>query len=390
MSARTIVFEQMGQRLLNDCQAIDWLHSRLMAWGKTLEPANKPSLAPKEWLIANHFRAELYVLLDYEKADRSLCIQVRLKPRRPGRHRERFIYLRLGQARRRLDQARAWRVLGRLPKGRQGRRHRRLTSVELSRDIYWTSEMPPDDLKAQLIIALVQLRTLPQDSNVVSWLYKYTQGQRFRIPIIFSHEPDREESVSIRQITVSRLLSLWSGPEDFRAFRKYIRKTISHVTREELQRFRPLPKLGESQDWEEQNRGSDFAHEEDAESNPVEPSKELYKEELQDSWHKSKHTSHPHQRAPEESFTVPDAAFALKVSSGYIYRQIRCGTLRAAEVRGVARIPRDEFGRLRDMLDRRRRLRAEKINLEESGKSAEAARKAVYRKFGAVPPINQR
>lgn len=99
-----------------------------------------------------------------------MCLQMKLCRKGAGRHVDRFIYIRSEHTGRRLEHARTWRILGGLPRKR--RRHRRLTAPQLSRDLYWSPEIPDEDLKAQLIIALVQLGLLEEDWSV-EWLVRH-------------------------------------------------------------------------------------------------------------------------------------------------------------------------------------------------------------------------
>lgn len=204
----------MRQEPLSDEQDVSCLHGRLQEWSKNLVSGAKPSLSPVEVLTGKYFRAELCPMLDYEKPTRALCLQVGLRKRGPGRHRDRYIYLRIGLAHRRLSQPRAWhRALGGLLPTSQARRHRRLSFARLSRNIYWTPLMPPDDLKAQLIIALVQLRVLPLNCKASSWLEIYLK--RFRIGSRWGHKPSPSELKTIRQSVVRHLLCHFSRSRGF-------------------------------------------------------------------------------------------------------------------------------------------------------------------------------
>ena len=133
--------------------------------------------------------------------------------------------VRLNSAKRRLEFSGSWRKLGRFV---NARKEGEFLLIEFSRDIYFSPEMPSDDLRAQLIIALVQLRVLSEASEISAWLEKYLR--RFRMP------PCNDRR-SVRNIVAARLLMNWSYPEDFRAFRKYIKRIIWAVIKQEAPRF---------------------------------------------------------------------------------------------------------------------------------------------------------
>jgi hypothetical protein len=66
---------------------------------------------------------------------------------------------------------------------------------------------------------------------------------------------------------------------------------------------------------------------------------------------------------------------------------VRQGRLRSTWKRGTILLAKAELEQALKVVEARRKLRHERQQLQRSGKSTEAARKAIYRKRGAAPKI---
>src|SRR6266849_2139507 len=185
-----LVFEQMGHAVLSDRKCVDYLCRELERLGKSIEATS----AMSRWqqlssVRGEHFEASIRLTPNYDHGDDSAVVEVTLHRRGSGRPRERFLYLRPKAAGKRLAYPRSWRRLGglrtdhtgngggdRVHHGGQGktktapRGHRKLLFAEASRDIYWKPEVSSEDLKAQVVIALLQLGMLPKGSQLQEWL----------------------------------------------------------------------------------------------------------------------------------------------------------------------------------------------------------------------------
>jgi excisionase family DNA binding protein len=349
----------MGHTVLTDLELITWICSQVVAWGEKLG-SDEESIRPEPITGGGpSFIAEACLIADYEKSDdrNFLQIRVRLKRRGSGRHRDRFIYILYGNTSRRLQHAKTWRTaFGGLSKIREKRPHRRLTVLNLSRDIYWVPECSCDDLKAQIVVALSQLRMI--GNNPIEWIINvYLQKFRIYIPKGFDRQKFRQDCCCT---VAADLIRFWIFPEDFRAFRKYIAVRIKRFTSSER------PELIVNANPEEMfsfksSRGDEF----DERLGQV-PS--------------SLNEAVPNITSRgAEKMTVAEVAFELGYSARYIYRLIRSGILTAYHDQGRIFLPMDQFEKLRQTRDRRRRHREKVMLLERQGKSYAAARKTVYR-----------
>jgi hypothetical protein len=77
-----------------------------------------------------------------------------------------------------------------------------------TRCIYWSPKQPPEDLKAQLLVSLLQLRLLPNDSRLVDWLGRYL-WKNFRI--------EGQDRRAVADSSASHIIMHWGWHEDFRA-----------------------------------------------------------------------------------------------------------------------------------------------------------------------------
>lgn len=109
----------MGQTPLSDSGLIAWICDRVLGGAKALCSGSERLWGSPVQATGESVHAEIALEPDHEKTDEALCFRIRLKKRGPGRHRERFIYIRHVRASRRLSQPRAWRPLGRFLKERQ-------------------------------------------------------------------------------------------------------------------------------------------------------------------------------------------------------------------------------------------------------------------------------
>lgn len=135
IASSIIVFQPMGQSLLSDEECVIWLREALLALGEKLEGTPSSLWTPTGSIQGRSFRATVYLYSDYEK-DSGLCVQLRLRKRGPGRHRDRYIYFRREKSGRRLRHARTWRALGGRIESRKASSHRKLSLIRLSRDIF--------------------------------------------------------------------------------------------------------------------------------------------------------------------------------------------------------------------------------------------------------------
>jgi hypothetical protein len=198
--------------------------------------------------------------------------------------------------------------------------------VSSSRDIWWDQRAPADTIKAQVIIAIFQLGLLPQNSKHWTEIYKLVQ----KIPASVGRGIEKRDAV---QTTVIRLMKCWSFPEDWRAFQAYVRITIRYAC-----------------------QNPDYS---------------------------------PRVRPDQETFTVKEAGAFLKLSVWYLYDLLSKGLLREIPNSKPRRVHQDELEKIQRILNRRLELQERRRDLEANwGKSAPAARKAIYRKYGRRPKIS--
>jgi hypothetical protein len=354
----------MGQDQLRDVFAVRCLSKALAGLGENLAPQAEVSLPREERIEGRGFLATLRLIPDYERGDGSLCVDVRLVRKGPGRHRERFLYLRHDQATRRLEYPRTWRSLG----GSHLRRsHRRkLTFMELSRDIYWNPKAPSADLRAQVVIVLDQFGLISRRASL-RWLNTYL-GQ-FRVPLgTVGSSANARENVrkSIRWSTAAHLLDQWCYPEDGRAFRRYVTNRIRLETRAYNHTSSTF-----SLDNESLNRLRQ------AEDSPLQKTH---------SYRSSDDLAQTIGTGNAVRVSVSRAAEILGWTRAYLYRLIHQGKVNVTSGKPQS-ITSDEIRRLAEIRILKERRGAEEKALQESGKTPEAARKAIYRKYGRCPGL---
>ena len=98
--------------------------------------------------------------------------------------------------------------------------------MERSRDIYWHVNVPIGDLKAQVVVALLQLGLVQRNSDLWNWLVGYIEGAfRFRVQVTSQFDRSRIRK-EVALIVTAHVVDHWSFPEDYRAFRKYVAHAI--------------------------------------------------------------------------------------------------------------------------------------------------------------------
>jgi excisionase family DNA binding protein len=310
-------------------------------------------------------------------------VQVRLKRRGRRKGRECYLYVRLQAAERRLSSPSIWRRAVRRPT-RANPRHRP-SLLDVSRDIYWTTEVPPQDLKAQILLALIQLGCVPLKSGELrNFLASYV-CETYRIPIPVERCPSSERAQARRAIAIlsaSNMITNWAFPEDYRAFRSYIPEVVRRVLKEYLGLGPQETRWRHGEDCdrdEERLAGLQWVPSEDDTT---------LDEEGRSAWNSFLSFVRPAARGDLKSeVTVREAAEALNLPPTYIHRLIRQGRLHPIPGGNSIRLSESEMDRVRAVLVRRDELRAKRRDLQKKGLTREAARKDVYRRFGGVPKI---
>src|SRR3982751_2389505 len=147
--------------LLTDEAAVDCLVAEIIGWGKMLpEWRQTTSRLGTSTFTGQSFQAEVRVIQDREKQDGSLAIEIWFRRRGPGRHCSRYLLISQTAIRRRLDDPRLWRTLASASLKRKRKHRRLLWSVHLSREIYLADDVPTKDLRAQIVLAMVQMQCL--------------------------------------------------------------------------------------------------------------------------------------------------------------------------------------------------------------------------------------
>lgn len=367
----------MRQRLLSDTESVDWLCAKIIAWGEKLRAWGDQEVRPERLSVQSEsFSAELSLIPDFDKQDGSLAIDVRLKPRGPGRHRNRLLLVSWGRTVRRLDYAKPWRIAaGRITKNK--RRHRRLLdSVHLGREIYWTEKIPGDDLKAQVVLALAQLGCLTPIPFARDGLAAYVRDT-FRVPVPggVPKNERQQAKAAVALLSADSILNRWSFPEDCRAFRKYVVATVRIAARDY---FRGSEFSEPYLNFRRGNRDDDCPN--------GEPSWDPREDEA-GSWRSSLSALGPKPQELKDAMTVEQAAQYLNCSKGYIYRLIREGRIATNAAVGSRKLLREVVARLKEVLAVRRDRQRKCKELETSGKSLHAARKAILRDLGSAPKI---
>ena len=212
-----------------------------------------------------------------------------------------------------------------------------LGTVTRSRGIYWNRECRSEDLRAQLLIAMAQLGVIQVDERLTREFEGYLR-RTFGTSIKWAARKCELTPTQVAELACAHTLEHYSFPEHPHGFRMYVRKIL-----------RRLPGSG----------GSEYERQFDAFD------------------------------AAKESYTVPEAAFQLQVSTDTLYRLIRHEKLHAQPGDDeLKRIPRAELLKVAAYrLERLKRKRERAELQDQQGKSPEAARKAIYRSRGRLPSI---
>jgi len=240
--------------------------------------------------------------------------------------------------------------------------------VELSRDIYYSPEMPPEDVEAQVRIALAQLGILPPQP-AREWLSKYLEGFRVRIGDAVRPAERRQARAAVRWIGAEHLLEHWSFPEDWRGFRKYVGECVRLALREYL--GKPNSQLAVELEAADERPHAPAQ----AEDTLVE---KIFRHERE--------VARESKFVAEDKISVIRTAEILGLSVSYLHRLIRQRAIRTMPGRPRT-ISREELERLFELRGARLRCRQLAEKLEKSGKTREAARKAAYRKYGRGPRV---
>jgi excisionase family DNA binding protein len=366
----------MRQSPLKDAESVDSIVSLISSWGDNLHRWRNLRRRPHRVLVEGEsFAAELSLVLDREKEDGSLAIGIGLRRRGRGRHRDRYLLVSYGQTSRRMDYSRPWRIAaGKIQK--ETRRHRRLLdSIHLAREIYWTPDISQADLGAQVVVALVQLGCLPPIPMGCNLLANYI-ATNFKIRV--DNLPHAERKLMREAIAVlasAEVLNHWSFPEDCRAFRKYIKARVRLARREYLD---PSDLDRDPHD----DAGSLVEDRDEADEpswDPRRPDSAI--------WHSALSRSIAPRAILREEMTIASAADYLSRTKSYVYRLIREGRIRTTGEKGAARLSERDVARVSQTLERRIAWKKRRNELERSGKTESAARKAAYRSLGPAPRI---
>jgi hypothetical protein len=357
--ACTLCCGQMGQSSASPMNLVTWIDSLVLSWGENSRARTLQGWTA--WQIYDtdlEVRAAARLAPDYDASDGARDLEIRFQRRRQGRHRERYLYVRFAATQRRLDIPRAWKTLGRLPRSRIRRRHRRLGIVGLSRVIYWSEMLPREDVRAQILIALVQLE-LVSDGTVVHELFKYVRSFR------------RDVSSDAAWDVASELLQYWSYPEDYRAFRKY----VSIRLQLRLRQFQVLPAKEAPIRMEEL-----YQQTRDAESRFESNDKQG---DLDDS---GKSTTSPWLRITDR-ISVQDTALILGISPSYVYKLIKRMALRKTACDRKVEIRKEDIHHISERLAAKKVRQQRQRELIDAGAKYGTARKRIYRRFGPLPHV---
>ncbi len=206
-----------------------------------------------------------------------------------------------------------------------------LETVPRSRDICWNENCPSEDLRAQLLIALAQLGVMQVDECLTRELERYLR-KNFGSSIKWAVKKHRLTGKQVAERACAEILENYSFAEHPHGFRLYIKQAL-----------RWSPGSGEAE-------------------------------------------YEPQIDTAKESYTVPEAAFHLRVSKDVIYRLIRDGKIAAQpDSDGLMRLPHGELIKVAAyQLEKLKRKKEQEELQNEHNKSYEAARKAVYRKRGRL------
>jgi hypothetical protein len=352
----------MGHEPHSDREWMDLISIRSIGLARGIAGGQNPSWVREEVIRGERLTARIALLSDYERNDGTLCIRIFVNPIGTSGDGERAIYIRWDGAARKLHDPKVWRKLGRLQKTNGSK-----NMVQNSRDIYWRDAVPAADLKAQIVIALIQMRLLSENSALHFWLPEYIRDNyRIRFSTQGSRRDDRQTRDEVALRVADKLKRQWSFPEDFRAFRFYVSKLVRVALSETLgsakreisataQKSEPyfLPK--ESEDTN--------AH-------------RMFKRSVHDP---------PYVPGNRSGLNVEEIADRLRVSKRYIYKLLERGIVQGAG--NPICIPNSEIIRIETILEERRQRSDEKRELQRLGVAREAARKKIYRRFGPLPHI---
>jgi excisionase family DNA binding protein len=274
-----------------------------------------------------------------------------------------------------MDYSRPWRIAaGKLLKAK--RRHKRLLdSIHLAREIYWTPDISPADLGAQVVVALVQLGCVPPIPVGNGLLASYI-ATNFKIRVDNLAQAERKlarEAIAV--LASGEVLNHWSFPEDCKAFRMYIKARVRLARREYLDSF----------DLERDSLdGPGSSGEDSHEMN--EPSWDPRRPDSA-TWRSTLSAAIAPAAILEDEMTIASAADYLSRTKSYVYRLIREGRIRSTGKKGAGRLSGQDVARVSQTLERRIAWKKRRKELERSGKTEPAARKAVYRSLGPAPRI---
>jgi len=365
----------MGQQRLSDLESVDFLCSHIRGWGEILAyPRHLVQRPEPVRVFGKSFNGELSLIWDRGKEDGSFAIEISLRRLGPGRHRERYLQVSYDHAARRLDFPKEWRRVTALAKVRKRKHRRLLWSIHLTREVYWAVNVPAEDLKAQITVALVQLDCIQHQAAQV-WIAGYLQ-QTFRFSLRNTSKPERASArEGIAYLSAESLINAWHFPEDYRAFRLYVKATIRCASRMYLG---PADRVPCS------SNGLTFEFE-DGDKGTIEPSRDG-RDNHSNTWQSSLGFAGVVCEL-KEKMSVADAAEYVHRSEGYIYRLLREGRIRNVGVGERLELAGDDVDHINKILIRRQRLRTVRHELEANGRTKDAARKATYRQFGRAPQV---
>jgi len=350
----------MGQNSVSPMDLVRWVESLVLSWGENIQARGTEGWTEEQIYMAPEVRAGARLAPDYDASDGTRALEIRFKRRGQGRHRERYLYVKFVPPKRRMDSPRAWRKIGKILRPRRGHQHRRLGIMELSRVIYWSQEVRSEDIKAQILIFLVQLK-LVSDETFFLELVKYVRSFR------------KEVSRDIALDVASELAQHWSFPEDFRAFRKYVSKRLLLAERQ----LQVLPVEGLQIREEELH----------SKIGDAESEFEFFDEEenLEDSGKSSAAPTLP----TADWMTVQDIASILGVSASYGYKLIKRGALRHDVRDGKLKVPREDIDSISKKFIAKKSKQELQRELVGAGAKPETARKRIYRKFRPLSGPNR-
>jgi excisionase family DNA binding protein len=234
------------------------------------------------------------------------------------------------------------------------RRHKRLlASIELSREIYWTEEIPAEDLTAQVLLALLQLSCISPTPLARERLQAYVRDT-FRIPVPKA-VPGAERyqaREAIAFLATDSVLNHWSFPEDSRAFRKYVKIKVRFASREYFGSY----------DRSEQCARLAGSNLDDARLDDV-PSWDARKEQAR-VWQSSLSGLAPQPSTLKDEMTVDESALYLNRSKGYVYRLIRQQRIAKSATGGSLKLLGEDVAGAGRILDVRRIRQSKRKALE--------------------------